>query len=453
MKIEKGRLKALWEKWTPAQEKFVFDFEHPEQLLIGGWGAGKTTAGVRKSIILSITNPGSLGMICRQHYTELVDSTMQSFFNECEKLGIIINFNQTRRLVQLRSIDPNKPSVILFRCLDDPAKYQSIELHYIYIDEASEALTDELKYQFLSKRLRQPKMPSYYFFLTSTPPPKNSFLYHLFVERKNENRIVYKAPSYENKENLPESYLKSLEDMPPDLKRKYLYGEWGADITGKPVFPEFNKQLHVNEKLKVNPDLDVIRSWDFGFHRPVCLWMQIDTNNTLNVLYEYMGTDIYLSDFAEKIISISNKKFPFCKFVDTCDPAGSQTTDKGKTSLEILRDYNIIPLYRRMPVMQRVYIIKKLLTTLRGDRPALQIHPDCQILIEAMMGGYHFPETDSPKVKEEPFKDGYYDHVIDALGYAVSIYYPVELPRLPGQIRKAVALSSEKRYLTGVKKF
>jgi len=451
MNFDKEKLKKLWRTWTPTQEKFVFDFEHPEQLFIGGWGCGKTTAGCRKAILLSFLNPGSVGMISRFTMRELEDSTMQTFFNEIEGLKILKNYHYTRKLAVIQSIG-NTPSVVLFRALDDPVKFQSLELHYIYIDEAHEALRDEYTYHFLSKRLRLKGMPKHYFFLTSASPPKKSYLYQLFVEQKSEDRICYKASTVENKDNLPPSYFKKLEEMPVEYRRRYLEGEWGSDIYGKPVFTEFNRKLHVNENLKYIPGLSVIRSWDFGFHRPVVLWLQIDHDGNLNVLDELVGLDIYLTDFADKVIKHSVKKFPFAEFEDTCDPSGSQYTDKGKTSLEILRDFGITPFYRRTPVLERVYMIKKLLTTLRAGRPVLQIHPRCEVLIDAMLGGYHFPETTSPKVKDEPFKDGYYDHVVDALGYAVSIYFPTDIPTITTRIKRPVAVSSEKRYLTPIKK-
>ena len=57
--------------------------------------------------------------------------------------------------------------------------------------------------------------------------------------------------------------------------------------------------------------------------------------------------------------------------------------------------------------------MQRLLQTWHADSPSLVMDRiGCQFLIDAFAGGYHYQEK-----KEEPEKDGLYDHIVDAMGY------------------------------------
>lgn len=45
------------------------------------------------------------------------------------------------------------------------------------------------------------------------------------------------------------------------------------------------------------------------------------------------------------------------------------------------------------------------------------------VLINALSGGYHYPQFQNPNTPLEPVKDGFYEQCIDALGYMVINYY------------------------------
>ncbi len=109
-----------------------------------------------------------------------------------------------------------------------------------------------------------------------------------------------------------------------------------------------------------------------------------------------------------------------------CDPAGVQKTDKTHlTSIDILKASGLRVRYRPTSIEYGLSIISELLSTTipykHGPRPAILIDPSCGILADAFEMGYcadmDFEETSKQTIKV--VKDGYYEHILDALRYGL----------------------------------
>ena len=85
---------------NPNQADF-YDCDEQVIAFFGGIGNGKTYAGILKGImrIMNPDNPPQLGMIARQTYPELRDSTQRTFFEICHLMGLLPE--ETRSLVLL----------------------------------------------------------------------------------------------------------------------------------------------------------------------------------------------------------------------------------------------------------------------------------------------------------------------------------------------------------------
>jgi len=56
--------------------------------------------------------------------------------------------------------------------------------------------------------------------------------------------------------------------------------------------------------------------------------------------------------------------------------------------------------------------------------PVLMLHRDCTATIDAMAGGYHYPQPMPGKAeKDVPYKDGFYDNVADSVRYAGECFF------------------------------
>ncbi|MBA7606618.1 hypothetical protein ES703_13768 [subsurface metagenome] len=181
------------------------------------------------------------------------------------------------------------------------------------------------------------------------------------------------------------------------------------------VFDEFDPTTHV-KPIDYDPNLPLYRALDFGFVNPfVCLWIQVDQDNIVRVIDEYIRSRATIDVHAEEIKSRTpgGEQRVAATF---CDPAGKSVNDVTGTSvLRELRTLGIVTRFRRSGILEGIELIRHSLRA--GDgKSRLLISPRCQRLIEAMRC-YHYPESGGAATSELPLKDGLYDHPIDALRY------------------------------------
>ncbi len=177
------------------------------------------------------------------------------------------------------------------------------------------------------------------------------------------------------------------------------------------VFDEFKPAEHVRQ-VDYDPNLPLYRTLDFGFVNPfVCLWVQVDGNDVVRVIDEYVRSRATIDVHAEEVKS----RTPGGSIAATfCDPAGKSVNDVTGTSVvRELRTLGITTKFRRSGILEGIELIRRSLKAGDGKK-RLVISPRCQRLIEAMEC-YRYPE--GGRAGELPLKDGLYDHQIDALRY------------------------------------
>lgn len=237
--------------------------------------------------------------------------------------------------------------------------------------------------------------------------------------------LIIRSTTEDNLTHLPANYLE-------DQKRKYadrpveyemfLMGYDGVKVEGRPVFAgQFRRELHVVE-CQLNPHRPLIRGWDFGYHNPACVFMQMDDQGCLNVLAEYREKEIYIEQFVDAVKAFTVRTFPVLLggIVDYGDYAGTQETDKQGTSIQRANARGVKIMARpNAKVENGLNQIRKLMRTNTGPRCRFQVHPRCQELISAMAYGYHYQVYNNGQVAFAPKKDNKWDHIVDALRYGV----------------------------------
>jgi PBSX family phage terminase large subunit len=409
----------------PKQKTFL---ESPKRYVsyVGGFGSGKSIVGCWRSIILAMMYPGNLGIICRNTYPELRDTTMRTFFEECPE-EIIHKFNKVENLLTFKPVKGSgKQSQIIFRSLDNYEKFRSLEIGYFFIDEASEV--KEEAFLTLCGRLRNPNADDHFGFITSNPSTTRHWMYKRFVEGDCNDSSQYqiiRAPTSENRKHLPEGYEDGLREVYDEQWiNRYLEGEFGFIVEGQPVYPEFKESENTGD-LKFDPSYPIMRSWDFGLHHPAVVIAQVietQGGSRLNVLEEIQGDNKLIEDFSNEVIKHCEDKYGVAQYKDFCDPAGNQKSDKSpKTSVQILRSKGIYPLSSHQNILDGVQILRMMLhRKYRDGKPALIVNRSCTILSEGFIGGYSYPKKyDGSGEDPNPAKDGYYDHLQDALRYMV----------------------------------
>ena len=141
------------------------------------------------------------------------------------------------------------------------------------------------------------------------------------------------------------------------------------------VYEEFTAQ-HI-AKVVYNPDLEVLRSWDFGYHTPAVLALQRDEWGRVVVLKEWVGQRVVLKTFAQGVINDCMALFgENARFRDVCDPAGHQHNDKSEdTSIEVLKRLGIEPVGVRCGVVASIDKLRHLMIEERDVPLALEPSP------------------------------------------------------------------------------
>ncbi len=200
---------------------------------------------------------------------------------------------------------------------------------------------------------------------------------------------------------------------------------------GKPWYPEFRYDFHVAKgELQPLPGRPVIRGWDYGL-TPATVFCQTTAKGQILVLWpELQSWESGVLAHGRVVQSESATYFPGYTFHDYGDPAGNQRaqTDE-KTCVQMLREeYGIQVNNGPVAAAQRDLPIRKALTTTTADgQPMLFIDPRCTWLIAALVGGYQRKEV-AGRVTDQ-LADNEYTHIVDALGYVVSMAGHAETPK------------------------
>jgi hypothetical protein len=238
-------------------------------------------------------------------------------------------------------------------------------------------------------------------------------------------------------------------DYPPGhvLRRTVIEGRRGVTRIGKPVYGDiFDRQIHVNPRLRVNPYYPLLEGWDFGHEKPACVWWQyLQHLGAIRILGGVKGHNIHMETFAARVLQIRRRLFP--TVVDVwgwCDPTGA-TGNQGMshTAIRHLHDLGINA--RHEPTSNQagvryaaIQVVAGYLERVAKDgSPAFQMVPmiielereggviverESELLVTSFQVGYvwdeHAAPDTNPNVKK-PRKSTPYDDLMNAGEYIV----------------------------------
>ena len=417
----------------------------PLLYLQGGVGSGKTRAMMAAAMECLLEIPGLRILWGRQDLKDLQLSVIDKFF-EIFPSELIGKKNMQYNWYEVKQNQGGTPSRISFSGLKDIGGLGSQEFGLIVVTEAHE-ITYQM-YAALKRRCRQENVINI-IVMESEPPNEDHWLAEINdVESDLYDPDVecWDVSTYENWENLPKSYTGSLESMPEAWKKKYLLGKRGFIPDGKPYYRGFHYTM-TNGEYEAVQGVPLDCGWDFGFHHPAFLVTQMDRQDRWIILRELLGCDITIQKFCEKVKTFLNTYFPGMACNHYGDPACVQVNDKSEmTSKQICASHGFGMHHRPSQYRVRKEIIEKRLSTLNGDKPQLLIDSRfCTNIVDGFLGGYHYPnrkQAQSFEAKQElPFKDGFYEHLMNGMEYvAVNKFSPIEIrrPKKPKKPRRAI---------------
>lgn len=396
-------------------------------MFLGSWRGGKTYAGCQEALKKSIIYPGNCGLIGRKDFTDLRDTTLKTFLEICPE-DFIANYNKTEHHIKFVN-----GSEIYFRELKDGVGLGSLNLGWFYIDEAEEI--EEPIFERLKGRLSLMDVGKTQGWLTTNPPNENHWIYRQFELSHDTDYFTIHASTYENKGHLPAGYIEDLEKLPPSWRKKYLEGQYGFTPDGVPYYQGYQEHFH-KKQLEFNPQLPLHCGWDSGRRHPAFVATQWD-GKSWKVLAEILGSNIGIDSFVEtQVQPLINTKFKGANCIHYAGPEFLQVNDKSDyTSYQILQSKGIQLYVKHSEYSLRKQIIEKKINSVIDGIPCFQVDNSCRILNDGFLGGYRYPTLkegqEAGLKKDLPWKDGFYDHLQEALQYiAVQLFSPIETKRI-----------------------
>jgi hypothetical protein len=465
--------------WNPVQSAFLLaradawpyiDFE-------GAVRAGKTTPLVAKVAAYCVDYPGICCALCRWTQDAL-DAQLKPRWREwCHTHGIALQWHADEEYDEVVGTG----SRVYLRALkgaEETSRYgklAGLTLAVLGIDQPEEVPEDVYR-AYVPARLSQPGYP-HQVLLTPNPPSLTHWIASDFPERNTREGYLYLRTSvYDNRHNLGDSYIDTLEQAHPEgsaLRRRFIEGKRGLPIIGKPVYAGvFHARLHV-QRLALNPSVPLLEGWDFGHSHPAVVWAQVLPWGELRVLGGLLGSDQFIEDFAPMAVALRHLWFggepnaagertlPM-EVWSTGDPAGDQNNSQGTrvSAADVLREYGVMlytigganhPDARDRCIQHLAGYMQRL--TRQG--PAFTVDPDRWRLsgpegvvesthfIDALEAGYVWDERSiahavSPNTRRAR-KDGFYDHAMNAIEYVVLAYGPAQPTKVDHEKEQARA--------------
>ncbi len=344
-----------------AAEPFQWDFYTALNRfpgMIAGWGTGKTMWALMKGDLLSRFYGNNLGLVVRNKFTDLRDSTMKDFTKYTGK-----HIPQGTKEAKYAN-----GSTILFRHAKELSGLQNVNLGWAYIEQGDEFPTDT-QFQLLRGRLRRDvdidedywsalvKSGAVWPFLQSMhDSPLRQIMticnahghfwgWKMFIKSPRDGYSCVQANSFDNKDHLPADFIEDLARMKVDSPAKYsqfvmnCHDEVDLDAC---YFVSIMNQLRGNGRIchvDYDPSVRVHLSFDIGLDCTSIWFLQI-VNGRRNLIDYYENTGKFIDHYAK---ILDSKGYNYGKVVLPHD-GKARSKVSGESYAKALRDlgYSVI---------------------------------------------------------------------------------------------------------------
>jgi hypothetical protein len=395
--------------------------------LEGAVGSGKTTGPAWMLVEYATDHPG-IFMAIGAWTDEMLGPPKTAFLAAAREAGFSVDagnltwhggqgeeyyeFEGYRSRVYVRSL----------RASEDDMRYMKLaglSLSIIWIDQP-EPVPKDVYDAYIPARLRQPGFP-HEVWMSPNPLDDDHWLSREFPTSE-----AYAKPHHyyihvclrDNVANVGERFVLDMEAAHPPgsvTHNLQVAGRRGPSLKGVPVYHGyFDQELHVDDRVRLDPRYPLLEGWDFGQEKPAVSWWQyLEHIGAVRILGSVKGEALFLEDFAPAVLEIRREWFPTTPtgVWTWCDPNGAtNTTGSQKTAVTLLNDYGVMAKYdgnaNQAPVRATaIQVIAGFMRRIARDgSPAFLMHPRCIELIRSRHGDVERRET---QLMVSAFKVGY----------------------------------------------
>lgn len=403
--------------------------------------------------------------VVRNTYSELKSTTIKTVLEWSPYLQIRWDAPITGRLKSKLSDGTSIDLEVLFIALERPEdidKIGSLELTFAWANEVREVakpIIDKLTERVGRFPPKKDGGPTWRGVVMDTNPPDDDHWYYGLAEKADEALILQtesaehqlrKAgflrpgeplfeffrqpgglmkvggqyvpnPAAENVAHLDGGhayYLRQLAGKREEWIRAQLCGEYATITDGRPVYPEYNDQVHCMEALYI-PRLPLLVGLDYG-RTPAAVFGQLTARGQLRFIDELWGEDIGLEAFASDVIQPHiAMHYPKADILFYGDPAGMAKESDERTAFDVLAEAGIVatPAHTNR-ITGRLEAVRHYLSRMVDGQPALVVDPKCIRLRKGFIGRYYFRrvQTSGETYKDMPEKNEV-SHCADAAQY------------------------------------
>ncbi len=259
-------------------------------------------------------------------------------------LAGIVNYNATERVFTF----PNGSRIKLGYCAaeGDVYQYQGQEYDVIGLEEATHFTETQMIFLTTCNRTTRSDFTPRMYYTMNPGGVGHAWVKRIFIDRQykrteNPNDYVFiPARIYDNPVllNNDPGYLQTLKNLPDDLRRAHLDGDW--DLHVGQYFTEFRRAIHVCEPFPIKDYWQCYRAFDYGLDMLACLWAAFDELGNCYIYKELCEPNLVISEAARRMRNNTLNKEPI---VCTFAPADmwSRNRDSGKSQADLYADYGL----------------------------------------------------------------------------------------------------------------
>lgn len=381
---------------SEAQESVIYD-KSRYLIIEGAAGSGKTIFGCLKTILYALEHPGARIGVFRLTLPALRQTSWLEIRNMLINYEIPYHENKSEGTIELLITDGNNP-IMFFKSLDDLRKIRSMNLDFIYLEQAEE-VRDIDTFIEMDARIRSEVSQKDYgqFLMVVTPEHQGHWIYENFHRNPlSDSKVVHFH--YTSNPFVDEDYIKraeQLKEIDYDSYLKLTLGKWGK--IGNIVYENWDIFSDHEKGFEY-----YTAGVDFGYTNPSCFLLIGWYDGEPYVLDEVYETNLTNPELITKVTSMLRKynlnPSKLNKlYADAAEPDRIQEfCDYGYDAVGGIKD-----------VSAKIQAVK---------RVKVHIHESCKNTIDEIKK-YYFQKDKDGNILEKPVK--FNDHAMDALGYSI----------------------------------
>lgn len=234
------------------------------------------------------------------------------------------------------------------------------------------------KFAYLGRKLYRVQPP---FLMIPDKDEPNNFFKAEFIRNPQAEGVKFAAKGYKHWQDLIDANRHN-----PNKIRRDVLGEYTHGSGGQLVHTEFNRDIHVSDKVVADKSRKLFASLDWG-NSGAALICQFKEGG-VHVIEELSAKDIMSHEFVNHVvIPHLNSEYRGYDIIITGDPSGSYKRDVGEGPMTIFEDkgFQVEDDISNDPEERWTAT-----NTFLKIRDGLKIHPECAMLIKGFEGEYVF---------------------------------------------------------------